>query len=423
MTCENPIIGDWSDPIHIDFHGIDPSLFFDDDDKVYFQGTMFPEKPTDGKLPEGVLPQIVQMEIDINTGKSLSGPPRPLVNAFGGGWAEGPHVYKKDGWYYGLLAEDGTEINHCVTMCRARNIWGPFEHHPQNPVLTARKTDEYIQGIGHADLFQDSVGNWWAVALAVRLAADGHFPLGRETFLCPVTWPAMEWPIFNSWRSLRTEMILPHPLPVPDEKSHISPLPRIQEKLEPQNPRVLYLRDPDFSCYQWHEGEALSIIGTPSNLYAQTGTVSLVGFRQESLNSQFSVSLDFQPDSSHEEAGLAVYTDHLRHLSISLQGCDIVFSTSDLKSGTQVRKFPLNQNPDSKVSLRVRCSELFYAFDLRVDDKDEWKEIGTADSKKLSEWGYTGPIFALFVTSNGGSRTKPVKFENMSITENFHKST
>jgi hypothetical protein len=46
------------------------------------------------------------------------------------GFTEGPHLYKRDGWYYLLTAEGGTNWNHAVTMARSRNLTGPCELHP-----------------------------------------------------------------------------------------------------------------------------------------------------------------------------------------------------------------------------------------------------------------------------------------------------
>ncbi|KAK0100402.1 hypothetical protein ONS95_008354 [Cadophora gregata] len=413
VTSSDPIQGKWSKPIQIDFHGIDPSLFFDpNNDKVYFQGTMFPERPADGELPEGVLPQIVQMEIDVKTGESLSGKPKPLVKAHGGGWAEGPHVYFKDGWYYGLLAEDGTEINHCVTMFRSRSVWGPFESHPQNPIMTARGTDEYVQGAGHADLFQDEAGNWWAVMLAVRLK-DGRFPLGRETFLCPVAWPEREWPIFNNSKKLGMQIELCQPLPRPKKVSELFSKP-IEETLTSTNPRLVYLRDPDFSSYNWHDG-SVSIVGKSANLHTSKGTSSLVGFRQRSLSAQVSIDVNFQPSSDNEEAGLSVYVDQLRHLDISVRGKTIVFSVSSLQQPTKSTEVP-RSGKSSRLSFRVKCTESLYSFDVKEDGGGEdWRELGTADSMLISEWGFTGPVFALFATSNGEGESKPVVFENLLI--------
>lgn len=50
--------GEWSEPIYVDQAGIDPSLFFDDDGKVYFTST--------GDLHSK---GIYQCEIDIETGQ------------------------------------------------------------------------------------------------------------------------------------------------------------------------------------------------------------------------------------------------------------------------------------------------------------------------------------------------------------------
>ena len=38
---------------------------------------------------------------------------------------------KKNGYYYIMCAEGGTGYNHCVTMGRSRNIWGPYEKRPE----------------------------------------------------------------------------------------------------------------------------------------------------------------------------------------------------------------------------------------------------------------------------------------------------
>lgn len=391
IISTDPISGQWSKPIPVPFHGIDPSLFFDDDDKVYFQGTMFSEKPVGDKLPEGMLPQIVQMQIDPFTGQSLSGPPKPLMKAFGGGWAEGPHIYKKDGWYYGLLAEDGTEINHCVTMCRSRNIWGPFEDHPKNPVLTARKTNEYIQALGHADLFQDPHGSWWALSLGVRVDGD-HQPLGRETFLCPVTWLENEWPVFNNWQHVKEDMVISQSLPIPQIRR--LPLISTLATLDPKSPVLLYLRDPDLSNYEWIEGKTVILTGQAAGLSEQKGTASLVGFRQTSLSEEVAVTLDFQPFEG-EQAGLTIYVDQFRHIELSVRGNSIgrtiVISTSSLKAEKTVHE--LSTTASGKLRLRIRCTEREYRFDIGDcvgDEVSNWTEVESVSTTLISEWGFTG---------------------------------
>lgn len=151
----------WSDPIFLDFHGIDPSLFFDDDGKVYFQGA---RELTRKSQPSCT---IMQMEIDIATGKSLS-PLQVIWGGFAQYDTEGPHIYKKDGYYYLLVAEGGTFENHMLSIGRSKSIWGPYESCPSNPLLTTRGTKQYIQNVGHGELFQDENGAWWAAVLAIR---------------------------------------------------------------------------------------------------------------------------------------------------------------------------------------------------------------------------------------------------------------
>ena len=56
--------------------------------------------------PDGV---ITLCEIDPSTGATLS-PSKPLWRGTGGRYPEGPHIYKKDGWYYLLISEGGTEL-------------------------------------------------------------------------------------------------------------------------------------------------------------------------------------------------------------------------------------------------------------------------------------------------------------------------
>jgi len=157
FKSRDPLRGDesWSDPVTFKTNKIDPDLFWDIDEK-------------DGKEKAYVATQgILLQEISLETGE-LSQPPLSIWNGTGGVWPEGPHLYKKDGWYYLMIAEGGTETNHSITIARSRKLKGPYTAYENNPILTNRGTDEYFQTVGHGDLFQDTKGNWWGVALATR---------------------------------------------------------------------------------------------------------------------------------------------------------------------------------------------------------------------------------------------------------------
>ena len=133
--------GEWSDPIWLKQGGIDPSLYFEDG-KCYLVSN-----PTDC---------IYLSEIDPKTGEQLS-ESKALWTGTGGRYPEAPHIYKKDGWYYLLISEGGTEMGHKVTIARSKNIDGPYSPNPSNPILThidQQAQSNPIQGTGHADLVQ-----------------------------------------------------------------------------------------------------------------------------------------------------------------------------------------------------------------------------------------------------------------------------
>ena len=195
--------GPWSDPVWLKgLDGIDPSLFFDADGKAY----VLNNGPPEGKpLYDGHRAIWIQ-EFDASAagkGGKLIGPRKVLIN---GGvdlakkpiWIEGPHLYRRDGWYYLMCAEGGTGPQHSEVILRGRSPWGPFEPYAGNPILTQRDLPadrpNPITNAGHADLVEGPDGSWWAIFLATRTYGPHHYNTGRETFLLPVTWRD-GWPV------------------------------------------------------------------------------------------------------------------------------------------------------------------------------------------------------------------------------------
>ncbi|KAI6838504.1 glycoside hydrolase family 43 protein [Hortaea werneckii] len=204
MTTTNPYDSEcWSDPVHFDFPGIDPDVFWDDDGTTWLTGSF------DGKA-------ILQAPIDLETGE-VFGPLKDIWNGTGLPSPEAPHIYKKDGWYYLLTAEGGTRERHRSIMARSRNVDGPNEGDPANPVLSAYLSHSYFQAVGHSDIFPDRLGQYWAIALAVRAGYSYNFdpynsifPMGREAVLTPVEWPEGEWPTFmNVSGEMTGDFVLP----------------------------------------------------------------------------------------------------------------------------------------------------------------------------------------------------------------------
>jgi xylan 1,4-beta-xylosidase len=198
LTATDPA-GPWSDPIWLNFDGIDPSLFFDDDGRAWMVNNGNP--PDNKPLYQGHRAIWIQ-EFDV-AGKKLTGPRSIIVN--GGAdiatkpvWIEGPHLYKRNGWYYLCCAEGGTSTHHSQVILRSKSPTGPFVPWDKNPILTQRDLDGTVKHAvtctGHADLVIGPDGNWWSVFLACRPYASDRWATGRETFLLPVTWTDDGWP-------------------------------------------------------------------------------------------------------------------------------------------------------------------------------------------------------------------------------------
>lgn len=198
ITAERPE-GPWSDPAWLDFGGIDPSLVWGDDGRAWI---VYNDAPPGEPLYEGhraiwiqrfdaaAMKMLPERKLLVNGGLDLAAKPV---------WAEGPHIYRHDGWYYLMAAEGGTADQHSETIYRSRQIDGPYEKGPVNPILTQRNMDparpDRVEATGHADMVRLDDGSWWGVFLATRPFAGQSTLLGRETFLLPVTWEN-GWPRF-----------------------------------------------------------------------------------------------------------------------------------------------------------------------------------------------------------------------------------
>lgn len=192
------INGPWSKCHFVeDAFGIDSSLFFDDK-KVYFLANRLKAEPKNETDTE-----IWMSEIELNAFK-LIGEKHILWDGTGGIFPEGPRMYKRNGWYYLLIAEGGTLHHHTTTIARSKSVTGPFISSPRNPILTHKNLarEHPVHNVGHADMVELKDGSWWGVALAsrprggfydggnVKYSFGGYYRnLGRETFIFPVTWP------------------------------------------------------------------------------------------------------------------------------------------------------------------------------------------------------------------------------------------
>lgn len=361
--------GPWSDPAVVDFPGIDPSLFFEGD-KCYYTGTADSE--------------IRFFEIDPSSGRRLS-EPKTLWKGTGGRYPEGPHLYKKDGWYYLLIAEGGTEYAHKITIARSRKIDGPYEECPRNPIAThcsLAAQNNPIQGIGHADLVQTPEGDWWMVCLGFRTQGGNFHLLGRETFLAPVEWKD-GWPTVNGDGQIFLDM--------PDS--------RLPENSGGSPESALYLRNPDFSNYSISE-EGISLKAGAFNLDEKVFSPTFIAWRQRDIKFRAGSKLRFVRGAQGSEAGIAVYMDSDSHYE--------VFFRKGLFFNRIVLRYRLGRVTGEtsriilgrKAELEIEGSE--YAYDFAFVRKGRRIRLGSLDTKYLSSetaGGFTGVVLGLFTVS------------------------
>lgn len=403
VTTKNPA-GPWSNPIWIATPGIDPSLFFDDNGKVYV---------TSAQNWGPVKNRIVMSEIDISTGKLLS-EPVTIWKGTGGKYPEGPHLYKKDGFYYLMIAEGGTEYGHKVTIARSKDIWGVYESNPANPILTHANSNEEnnpIQGTGHADLVQTTDGTWFMVALGFR-PLDSHQILGRETFLAPVTWTTNQWPVVNKNGSISLAMEV-EKLPGEVTATNYSQTDDFsQNKLGFE---WNYINNPVEKNYSLTERKGyLRLYGSEKSLSENPG-VTFVGRRQQHFNFIATTTLDFNPSSENEEAGISLYKDALHHyqLYIRKKGTEreLVLAYSIGKIHAIEKTIRLKKG---NVQLNITGTPELYEF-AYSQGNDSIISIGKVDTKYLSTetaGGFTGAYIGLYATGNKNQSKTAADFDN-----------
>ncbi|HTJ69861.1 MAG TPA: glycoside hydrolase family 43 protein [Actinospica sp.] len=189
VTTAESIDGPWSEPIHAGSGGFDPSLFHDEDGRHWLVNMSWDARPDRASFAG-----IVLQEFDAERGGLVG--PRRLVFARDE-LVEGPNIYRRDGWYYLMLAQGGTGWNHGILMTRSRELTGPYEADPAGSLLTSRDDLAVrLQKAGHGELVETPDGRWYLVHLASRpvpTPRGRRSILGRETCIQQVEWTADGW--------------------------------------------------------------------------------------------------------------------------------------------------------------------------------------------------------------------------------------
>lgn len=402
VTATDPA-GPWSDPVKVPYGGIDPSLFFDDDGKVYVTAQQGADYDS----------HAIQYEIDIATGKALT-EPVVIWHGDGGPWTEGPHLYKISGMYYIMTASGGTAKEHREIIGRSTCPYGPFERYP-DPILTHKDIDHPIQYLGHADLVEDGNGDWWAVFLGVRLVDSEYSVLGRETFLAPVKWSEDGWPrIDNNEGTVNLEINV-------DRVPGTTP-ERLYSGTDHFNAQVLesawiFLRNPAEGSWSLEERPGwLSIRGQAATLN-EAGQTAFIGRRQQYVQAEWSTCLEFVPEEDGEEAGLCARRDEDAHYELALRrsGGRKFISARMTVRGESI--LAAEEEVDAKrIWLKIAAGVLEYRL-LYSLDGESWIVLATGNSRGLSpedfvqKMCFTGVVIGLYSTGSGRKASTPAYFD------------
>ena len=431
VTAKNPA-GPWSNPVWLpQIDGIDPSLFFDDNAKAYLiYNSVAPDnKPLyDGHRTIRIhefdyknLEVIGEEKILINGGTDIS--KKPV-------WIEGPHIFKKDGFYYLIAAEGGTAYNHSEVVFRSKDVYGPYISYKGNPILTQRTLDPNrkfpITSTGHADFVETQNGSWWAVFLGCRPYEDDIYNTGRETFLAPVKWEN-GWPVITTGNE-EVKYFYPYPLPEVSFKSG-TPYSGNFTMVDNFNKKVLnkdwvFLKTPSEKWYNLSEQKGYLTMKLRPETCSGKMNPSFLGHRQQHLNGSASVAMNFFAKAGNEKAGILIFQneDHFYFMCKSIEDNVPVIQLykSDAKKDAVNKmelltseKLNMQQNK-KELYLKIEAKGKIYSF-LYAFEKDEWKTLkDNVDATYLSTkvaGGFVGCMYALYATSLGEKTDNAVYYD------------
>ncbi len=429
ITAKDPK-GPWSNPVALpQVNGIDPALFFDEDDKAYI---IYNSIPPDNKPMHDGHRTIRMYPFDWQNLK-VTGSEILLVN---GGtdmakkpvWIEAPHIIKKDSWYYLICAEGGTGYNHSEVVFRSKEVAGPYVPYEKNPILTQRHLDRTrsnpVTTTGHADFVETKDGKWYAVFLGCRPYEEDHYNIGRETFMLPVTWKD-GWPhILEGDETVQFK----YPVPMPDLTKKVNNpytgnfVYKDDFKSSQLDYRWIFLRAPKENWYSLDEKKGWLSVKLRPETVRQRQNPSFAGHRQQHMKGEAVTSLSFNAAAENEKAGLIIFQNEQHHYFI----CQ---SVKDNQPVIELFKGPGNRNADKEpellawqplkqkkqsLQLKITFDKADYAFWFSTGD-NKWELLkDKVDGKFLSTstaGGFVGSVFGLYASSNGKTSESKAYFD------------
>ena len=382
VTTDDIFSGNWSEPIYLNSSGFDPSLFHDDDGKKYLVNMRWDHREEYHDF-NGILMQ----EYSEKEGKLVG----EIKNIFKGtkiGATEAPHLYKKDGYYYLMVAEGGTMYNHGVQMARSKNIWGPYEA-DSSPVLTTRNNpEEEYQRTGHGSIIEAGDGRWYIAYLCGRpITEKGACILGRETCIAEVVWQ-------DGWLRLKNgKEVPPKEYTSYLDKVEFEPIPELEYfDFETLPPHFNTLRLPldEIGSLTDRKGY-LRLYGNEA--ITSWNKQSMVARRLQHHKAVATAELEFNPKTFQQMAGLTVFYDtyNFFYLYMSSDECGSNELRIIVRDGLRFREEAprgIKIGNATKIFLRAEIDFGKLQFSYSLNGEDFENIGGLLDCTNLSDEAY-----------------------------------
>ncbi|ASB48761.1 glycoside hydrolase family 43 protein [Alkalitalea saponilacus] len=411
VTTKDPFKG-WSDPYRLNFNGIDPSLFFDEDGKAY---VVHNDAPDPGKeLYEGH--RVIKIwDFCLEENQVIEGTDKIIVD---GGvditknpiWIEMPHIYKKYDRYYLSCAEGGTGGWHSQVVFVSDNPRGPYTPAPGNPIMTQRYLNpnraNRVEWAGHADIVEGPDGEYYAVFLAIRPNEKNRVNMGRETFILPVDWSG-EWPVFVNGL-VPFEPKLKMPKGVVNRTGEDGFVPNgnftINEDFSAENLdfRWIGMRGPR-EAFINRTRNGLQITPFENNIKAMAPVSSLF-IRQMHNTFTATTTMSYTPRSESDLAGIVCYQNEGFNyvFGVTRKGNDTYLLLERTERGESTILASTKIDVRNPIHLQIRAEGDNYRFNYSLDGT-EFKNLGgTVSGDILSTnvaGGFTGNLIGLYATS------------------------
>ncbi|MBO9691387.1 glycoside hydrolase family 43 protein [Chryseobacterium sp.] len=412
VKTKDPAKG-WSEVQKLNFDGIDPSIFFDDDGKAYIVHNDAPPQGTEQYNGHRV---IKIWDYDLEKDQVVAGSDKIIVN---GGvdlsqkpiWIEGPHIYKRNGKYYLMCAEGGTGGNHSEVIFMADSPKGPFVPAKNNPILTQRyfprDRKEKVDWAGHADLVEGPNGQWYGVFLAIRPNVSNRVNKGRETFILPVDWSGT-YPVFqNGLVPMKPKLKMPQGTQNQTGQTGFFPNGNFtyNDKLTDKNLdfRWIAMRGPRENFITATKN-GVKVNPMETNIKA-LAPISSLFHRLQHEDFETSVTLDYKPKSEKELAGITLYQSETFNYVFGITKKDkdfyIVLERTEKGQSKLIASEKISLS--KPVKLQVVADKDEHSFNYSLDGRN-YKNLGGPVSGDILSTdvagGFTGSLIGLYSTSS-----------------------